>query len=226
MTARPKIGVTTSQEGGAIMWGFCKLAIGLTGGYAVRIHAGEEGASNGLDGLLIGGGDDVAPTLYGGVVDPAVRIDPERDRLELDCIEYANRRRLPILGICRGAQILNIARGGTLHPEVALFITDRVHRRTALPMKRIMIEAASRLHNLLGRRSVRVNAIHHQAIDRLGDGLTIVARDRHDLVQAVETDRPRFIMGVQWHPEFLIFSRGQRRLFRALVEAAEGQAGA
>src|SRR5690606_34960503 len=108
MTARPKIGVTTSQEGGAIMWGFCKLAIDLTGGDAVRIHAGEEGASNGLDGLLIGGGDDVAPTLYGGVVDPAIRIDPERDRLELDCIEHANRRRLPILGICRGAQILNI----------------------------------------------------------------------------------------------------------------------
>lgn len=225
MRGRPRIGVTTSRSGGGIMWAFCRLAVLLAGGQPVRMVAGDAGTCGDpgcgdLDGLVIGGGDDVAPTLYGGEIDPAIRIDPERDRLELRCIQHADQRKLPILGICRGAQILNVARGGSLHQEIAPFVTDREHRRTALPRKAIRIKPHSQLHHLLGALDVRVNAIHHQAIDKLGDGLMIVARDRYDLVQAVERRAGRFIMGVQWHPEFLMFSAGQRRLFKALVEAA------
>ncbi len=220
MRRRPRIGITTSRRGGGIMWAFCRTAVLMAGGAPVRIAAGDEHACPDLDGLVIGGGDDVAPTLYGGEVDPAIRIDPERDQLELRCIGLADRRKLPILGICRGAQILNVARGGSLHQEIAPFITDRAHRRTALPRKTIRVAPHSQLHYLLGALEVRVNAIHHQAIDKLGDGLMIVARDRYDLVQAVERRAGRFIMGVQWHPEFLMFSAGQRRLFQALVGAA------
>lgn len=220
MKRRPRIGITTSRSGGGIMWAFCRTAVLLAGGAPVRITAGDDHVCRDLDGLLIGGGDDVAPTLYGGEIDPAIRIDAERDRLELRCISQADRSKLPVLGICRGAQILNVARGGSLHQEIAPFITDHHHRRTALPRKVIRITPHSQLHYLLGALHVRVNAIHHQAIDKLGDGLMIVARDRYGLVQAVERRAGRFIMGVQWHPEFLMFSAGQRRLFKALVRAA------
>jgi putative glutamine amidotransferase len=96
--------------------------------------------------------------------------------------------------------------------------------RTALPRKTIMIEPDSRLGRIIGRRRDRVNALHHQSIDRLGEGLRIVARDEHQIVQAVERLAEPFLVGVQWHPEFMVFNGGQQRLFRALAAASKARA--
>ena len=100
------------------MWLFNSSAILRGGGLPQRIVPGGGDSLSGLDGLVIGGGDDIAPTHYGGEVDPAIRLDPERDALELRALEVAFARGWPILGTCRGAQILNVARGGTLHRDI------------------------------------------------------------------------------------------------------------
>lgn len=220
MTARPLIGVTTSRGRGRIVWWFLRLAVWRAGGEAVRLVAGRRHEFRHLDGVVVGGGDDVAPTIYGGEVDPAVRVDPDRDRLELALLAHARAARLPVLGICRGAQMINVFEGGTLHEDIHAVYVEAPRQRTVLPRKTVHVAAGSRLGRILDATTYRVNALHHQSVDRLGDGLEIVARDDHDMVQAIEGTTPRYLIGVQWHPEFLMLDRGQQRLFRHLVAAA------
>lgn len=217
---RPRIGVTCSVGRGRIMWWFNRFALRRVGAEPVQLCADSTRGFDGLDGLVVGGGDDIVPTLYGGEIDPAIRLDPERDALELEALTHASRHRLPVLGICRGAQMINIARGGSNVQDIYETYEDAPRMRTALPRKRVRIAPDSLLARLLGAELCRVNAIHHQSVDRLGDGLRVVARDDWNIVQAIEGDGPRFLVGVQWHPEFLILNRGQRNLFRALVRAA------
>lgn len=217
---RPRIGVTSSAKHGLFMWWCNRFAIWRAGGRAVRLAPGKTTAPEGLDGFVVGGGDDIVPTLYGGQIDPAVRIDPERDALELAVLAHAFARALPVLGICRGAQMINVARGGSLHQDIYQAFEGVRRMRTVLPRKRVAVDPRSRLALLLGEGPCRVNALHSQAVDRLGAGLAAVARDEHGIVQAVEDADGPFLIGVQWHPEFLLFDRGQQALFRALVRAA------
>ncbi len=223
---RPRIGVTASRRGGRFMWWCNRLAVFRAGGRAVRLRPGDPLVLDRLDGLVIGGGDDITATLYGGELDPAVRIDPERDRLELGLLETAASRNWPTLGICRGAQMINVAFGGTLHADIHAIYREAPRLRTVMPRKTVRIEPGSRLHAILDCERCRVNALHHQSVDRLGRGLRVVARDEYDIVQGVERPEPPFLIGVQWHPEFLILDHGQQRLFRRLVTAARaGRAG-
>ena len=218
--ARPRIGITTSRKGGLILWLFLWLAVRRAGGRPVRLYAGKPFEPKELDGLLIGGGDDIEATLWGGEIDPSIRVDPERDRLELHMLTHAETRCLPVLGVCRGAQILNVFLGGTLHGDIHVAYPEAKRIRTILPRKDVDIKSGSRLDRILNCKRCRVNALHHQSIDRLGDGLEIVARDTGGIVQGIEHTGERFVLGVQWHPELLVFNRGQQRLFRRLVEAA------
>lgn len=175
----------------------------------------------GLDGLIIGGGDDVGVELYGGDLMPHSRFDEARDRLEIALIEEAESRRLPILGVCRGAQLINVARGGTLHEDIYETYPDAHRIHTPLPRKCVRIAPGSRLAGIVGEEPSRVNALHRQSVDRLGDGLRPVAWDEAGVVQAIEaTARDRLVVGVQWHPEYLVASRRDWRLFKALAEAA------
>lgn len=198
------------------MWLFNALAILRGGGWPRRIVPGED-SLDGLDGIVIGGGDDIAPTLYGGEIDPAIRLDPDRDALELRALDLAFARGWPILGTCRGAQILNVARGGTLHREIYEAFAEARRLRTPLPRKTVNVVAGSRLHETLGRECTRVNALHHQAIWRPGDGLEVVAHDEDGIVQAIEGTRDGFMVAVQWHPEFLVHDLGQMRLYAELI---------
>lgn len=218
--SRPRIAVTTSRGWGRWLWWWCWLAITRAGGRAVRLKPGRAWELDRMDGLLIGGGDDISPTIYQGEVDLAVKVDPERDRLELEALEHAAQRALPVLGICRGSQMINIFRGGSLHGDIYAVYQQAPKLRTVLPRKTVHVTPGSQLDAILDCRRCRVNALHHQAVDRVGDGLAVVARDDHDMVQAVEGRGERFLMGVQWHPEFLVFDRGQQRLFHRLVDAA------
>jgi putative glutamine amidotransferase len=150
---------------------------------------------------------------------PDSRIDPARDALDLAPIRDAARRGLPVLGVCRGAQMLNVEAGGTLHADLYTAHGDHPRMRTPLPRKRVRLAPDSRIGALMRRPSAVVNSLHHQAIDRPGAGLRVVGRDRWGSIQAVEAAGARFCIGVQWHPEFRIFQRAQRRLFEGFVAA-------
>lgn len=148
------------------------------------------------------------------------RLDLARDRLERTLLAEAVRRDLPVLGICRGAQLLNVHFGGTLFAELDSFHEETRAMRTVLPRKRVAIEPRSRLATVLGTTVCRVNALHRQAIRTLGAGLSVVARESNGVVQAVEQSNHPFRIGVQWHPELLPQDRRQVRLFTGLVDVA------
>lgn len=190
------------------------------GGSAVRLTVGQKLSLDGLDGVIVGGGDDISATIYGGEIDPAVRLDPERDELELQALARAFEKGLPVLGICRGAQMINVFLGGSLYTDVYAVYAQAPRQRTVLPRKTVHVSPDSRLGIILDCLTCRVNALHHQSVNQLGHGLRVVARDDHDMIQAIEGPDHRFLIGVQWHPEFLIFDAGQQRLFRHLVRAA------
>jgi len=216
---RPLIGITTSDHKSLLAWWCDWLSVWRAGGKPLRISPSRP-LTQAVDGLIIGGGDDIGAQRYGGEVQLDVRIDPARDELELGLLDHYLPSRLPILGICRGAQMINIHCGGSLIEDIQTTYSHIKKRRMVLPRKRIEIEPFSQLADILNRRYCNVNSLHHQAVDCPGDGLKVVARDRDDLVQAIESERHPFLIGVQWHPEFLLFSRSQQRLIQALVEAA------
>ena len=251
----PIIGVTGPDRGGGAAWWFIRFAVWLADGHAVRITPRRPRTIDGLDGLIIGGGADVDPTLYGQellhVTEKKKRDEPAwmwvsglvlfpftwlmrklsavpvttgqnaaRDELEMKLIDQAVQRRLPILGICRGEQLINVYFGGSLHQGLAGLYVEDPEIRTILPRKRIVVEEGSCLANVLGRRPVRVNALHRQAIDRLGRGMRVGARDRNGIVQAIEHESLPLVVGVQWHPEYLPQMPQQRALFKTLVRRA------
>lgn len=146
-----------------------------------------------------------------------------RDEFELACFEHAREHGLPVLGICRGAQLINVALGGRLFRDLTGFYEESAAIRSILPRKSVAIEPQTRLHAIIGDERCRVNALHRQAIDaaRLGTGLRVAARETSGVVQAIESvDTRAFLLGVQWHPEYLPQHAAHRRLFAALVAAA------
>ncbi|RVV98170.1 gamma-glutamyl-gamma-aminobutyrate hydrolase family protein [Mesobaculum littorinae] len=220
MTERPLIGVTTSRQSGWRIFPLVALNLWLAGGRGVRWVAGRPSDIATVDGLIIGGGDDISPDLYGGEIITSARLDPDRDAMEQCLVEEAMARGKPVLGICRGAQMLNVALGGTLHEDAYGVYTASDRHWTILPRKEIEIVPDTRLGRLAGVRPMRVNALHSQAVKELGAGLRIAARDTGGMVQAVERVEEPFALGVQWHPEHLFYAYRQRALFRALVAAA------
>jgi putative glutamine amidotransferase len=221
---RPLIGVTTSRRSGWRVFPFIALNLWLAGGRGVRWGAGRPADLTRVDGIVIGGGDDISPDLYGMEVLTTARLDPARDALEHGLARDALLRNLPVLGICRGAQMLNIAAGGSLHQNAwEVYPTSRPVT-TVLPKREIRVEANARLALITGTDPMRVNALHSQSVDRLGEGFRVAATDSGGMVQAIERTQDPFALGVQWHPEYLLYARRQRALFRALVTAARARA--
>ncbi len=229
MNRRPLVGVSGPDRRGATAWLMTNAAIVRAGGRASRLTpsrfgSGELLAAASLDALVLGGGADIDSARY--THDESVgatlghRVDSARDGFELALLQRVLERGIPVLGICRGAQLLNVQFGGSLYGDVADLYLDSPHVRSVLPRKRIHIERDSRLAGILDSTSCWVNALHHQAIHRLGEGLRIVARDDAGVVQAIEGSGPMFCVGVQWHPEFMPQERRQRALFAALVREA------
>ena len=220
---RPLIGVTVSRRSGWRIFPLMALSIWLGGGRATRWQAGDDDVDlDSVDGVVIGGGDDIAPALYGGELRLDVRLDPDRDTLEQEVLRGAFDRRLPVLGICRGSQMLNVVLGGTLHQDAYRVYQSR-HYRTVLPRKRVEIGEDTLLARSARARCLYVNALHSQAVDALGEGLSVAARDDGGMIQAIERSSDPFALGVQWHPEHLFYRRAHRRIFHSLVAAAKAR---
>jgi putative glutamine amidotransferase len=177
----------------------------------------------GIDGLLLSGGGDIEPIRYGAPAAPEVDgVDRARDGWELALVAAAIERGVPVLGICRGAQILNVAAGGTLVQHLPDH-TDQVHRdreRFGEIVHGVRIARGSRLARAMGRARAGVNTLHHQAVDQVGLGLEAVAWGPDGFVEAVEGVAHARILGVQWHPELLADVPGHPELFRWLVDEA------
>jgi len=217
---RPLIAVTGPRRGALAPRCFVHLALRCAGARTVHLTPARPAADERWHGVVVTGGHDIEPVLYAEAPAVVPRYDPERDAFESQILDDALARDLPLLGICRGAQLLNVRLGGSLHQDLRSHRRHTSKRRTLLPLKHLLVVDGTLLHALLRHRQVRVNSLHDQAIHRLGTGLRVAARDRDAIVQAVEDPDRVFALGVQWHPEFLLWSAAQRRLFHALVEAA------
>lgn len=147
--------------------------------------------------------------------------DHDRDEMELYWLRKAESEGLPVLGICRGAQLMNVAGGGKLHLDVSLVYKKAIYPANWFSYifyrKKIAIQNGSLLHKILGRTIVRVNSIHKQSIAELADGLVVTAKEDNGVIQAIEKPGHNFYLGVQFHPEFLIYSKIFRRIFEQLV---------
>lgn len=180
------------------------------------------------EAVVINGGGDVGPEAYGAQPHPETGwLDAERDRFELALTLGAIERGVPVLGVCRGLHVLNVALGGTLVQHLP-DVTDLAHdvrEPYDEPAHAVRVEEGSRLAGILGAREAEVNTVHHQAADELGSGLKVTARAPDGIVEAIEST-DGWAVGVQWHPELMDrrYDAEQLTLFQALVEAAQGRA--
>ena len=206
-------------------------AVTASGGAAVLLPPQPDPADAaaavlaGIDALILTGGIDVQPELYGAgrhpLTDPA---RPDRDAWELALFAEAQRRRVPVLAICRGLQLVNVARGGTLHQHLPEALGTERYRIGGGVFARNTVEivAGSTVAGILGAGAFDVHSYHHQGIDRLGEGLVPVATSDDGLVQAFESPPGEpYLVGVQWHPEE---NAVDRRLFAGLVAEASARA--
>ncbi|MCL6552397.1 MAG: gamma-glutamyl-gamma-aminobutyrate hydrolase family protein [Firmicutes bacterium] len=235
---RPRILITTrrlpaeaaARAGAGRSAAFYAGAVRDAGGDPVLVAPGDPLPAR-VDGVLLSGGVDVHPRHYRQAIHPGVAhtltLDEQRDLLELDLARRALDHDLPVLGICRGAQVLTVAAGGTLWQDLSLAGVDPTrHDQDGRhadwePAHGIRVEPASRLAGVLGGGALGVNSFHHQAIASPAPGFAVVARADDGTVEAVESTGHRFAVGVQWHPERMVAHHPvQRRLFAALVAAA------
>ncbi len=182
---------------------------------------------NRFDGFVLSGGGDVDPALYGGHLDATVHsIDPERDAFECALIPLVLQADKPLLAICRGAQILNVALGGSLYEDIPSALPAALRHDWYPNIPRdylahtVEIEQGSRLAEILGTRKLRTNSLHHQAIRQPAPALEVVAYAEDGIIEAMELAGKRFAIGVQWHPECLPEEPAMQRLFSEFVNAA------
>ena len=210
---------------------------GAGGAPVVLPPVGDERAAEALirslDGLLLSGGSDLDPGYYGEEPVPELGVTlPERDAFEMALVGLALRRGMPVFGICRGMQVLNVALGGTLYQDLpSQWDRDLLKHRQDTPKwqptHEVRVSEGSYIAEVMGRRSAKVNSYHHQGIRDLADGLVVTGRSTDGVIEAVEAEdlSARWLLGVQWHAEAM---RGagpqQESLFEAHVSAAEGHA--
>jgi putative glutamine amidotransferase len=228
--SKPLIGITTYVT--AARWSYWDdeaalvplayvAAVERAGGRPLLVPPSENGVEETLDavdGLVFSGGSDLDPELYDqDPHDETTGIEPERDRAELSLLQAALARDMPVLAVCRGSQVLNVARGGDLVQHLPELVGDEKHKHTpgAFADHDISLEAGTRLAALLGERAP-VKSHHHQGLGRVGEGLRVAAHAEDGTIEAVEDPGRRFVLGVLWHPE----AGGDMRLFEELVREA------
>jgi putative glutamine amidotransferase len=199
----------------------------------LELSMGVANALEGIDGLMLTGGDDVDPALYDQTPhDAALEIDRERDEFEIPLVKGARDRGLPILAICRGVQVLNVAAGGTLVQDIPSQVTGALEHRLTVPphtpfelAHEIWIDKDTLLSRLMSDRlsgadTCDVNSRHHQAVGQVAPGFRVSATAPDGVVEAIEDSSSRFCLGVQWHPENFWRTGEFRPLFEGFLDAA------
>jgi putative glutamine amidotransferase len=239
--SQPLIGVSTSITVGeyperAYVNSAYLRAVEQAGGIPVLLPpqlsaAARETLWRRLDALVLTGGGDIEPTRFGESAHPSTTlVSTDRDGLELELVDRALRDDVPLFGICRGLQVLNVALGGTLHQHVPDTVGDAVQhsqkekRDVATHPVKLLTEG-TRLGEIIASPELAVNSFHHQALRTLGRGLREVAWAPDQVIEAIEhEDRRRFVVAVQWHPEDLVAHHAAARaLFTAVVDAARAR---
>lgn len=184
-----------------------------------------------IDGLLLSGGVDIDPIHYGQEPAPKLGlVDPVRDEFEMALMKGARDAGMPVLAICRGIQLMNVAFGGTLIQDIpsSVKVPSKHDQDTLQPDAlghSVDIESGTRLHEIAGVERTRVNTFHHQAVDRVAEGFVVSARSLDGVIEGLEDPSHPYCIGVQWHPERRSEDAMTRRLFRSVVEAAAQAAG-
>jgi putative glutamine amidotransferase len=219
-----RAGVTYRFEQKVVRYEF---ALRLAGIEPVRISPGVEVDIDSLDGLVFTGGTDINPARYGQPRDPQTEDpDDERDEMELRVLEQALASDVPVLAICRGMQLFNVAHGGTLIQHLPSADRHSQKLPDAPPGRHeathsVLVTPNTRLAAIAAKDELQVNSRHHQAVDRVGDGLVVSAVSADGVIEALEQPGPRFAVAVQWHPEDRILaSEADRKLFEAFAHAA------
>lgn len=238
---RPLIGITadheTNRHGQAvsILTEAYSTAVADAGGIPVLISSALHESTFGalfarLDGLLLAGGGDLDPANYRSEHrGRLLNVHPPRDQLELELARMAASKGKPLLGICRGCQVLNVALGGTLYPDLPTMPAGSIthdlpgNERSVL-VHQVTVEPGTQLKQILREDMIGVNSHHHQGLRELGTALRVAARAPDGLVEAVELEGHPFCLAVQWHPEWLTHQRWTEDLFRFFVAAASTHA--
>jgi len=231
MARAPRIAITTygrNEKGRFTLPAPYVEAVRRAGGVPLLVAPGETRVEELLeivDAVVLAGGPDVDPALYGGARHPKLTaLDPERDATEIALLRGVLARATPALCICRGMQVLNVALGGTLIEHVPDEVGEQVpHRREDYVPHAVELERGSKLAAVLGTTACSPASSHHQALRRVAAQLAVVARAPDGIVEGVELRSHPWLLGVQWHPEHTAASDPtQQRLFDALVAAASG----
>ena len=198
-------------------------AVEAAGCEAMAVSVERWPTLEGIDGLLLMGGTDINPKLYGQSVQEHVDVpDDERDEVEWRLLSEAMDRDIPILAICRGMQLLNVHHGGSLIQHLGSSRHDTGFEDKGAVAHKVSIEPSSHLAQIVGTTQLGVNSRHHQAVDRIGEGLRVSARDSEDpnIVEGLEQPNRRFLVAVQWHPEDQAPGTAeQRRIFESFAHA-------
>lgn len=222
---RPIIGVTKPDKGEWLAYYALHFAIWMAGGEATAITSKAPRDPHSIDGLLFGGGSDVFPDRYGGLLKAGHRYDLARDDMEASWAEAALEHDIPVLGVCRGMQMLNVLEGGTLYPDLShheeKYPISFLHR--IFYRKTVVLAPGGWLSRISGSKKIEVNSIHTQSLKALGAGFKVIGAEANGLIQAIEHETRSFCVGVQFHPEFLLHRAFARRIFHSLVEAARSR---
>jgi len=229
---RPIIGITMDTRDGApayhLNFDYAR-AVEKAGGLPLALPYKTDIALvpqfvNLLDGLLFTGGNDLDPAAYDQPRHPkAVAVDPDRQTFEMALMAEVEKRRMPLLAVCLGCQVLNVYRGGSLHQFLPDFADKQEHRRVDGVARKhgITIDPESELGRLIGAKQIIANTFHKQAVDRIGRGLKVTATAEDGVIEGIEDPSFPMIMGVQWHPERLADSEAEHLApFKLLVKRA------
>ena len=220
-TKKPLVVVTGPDKKWRFGWWATRFMLFLVGLQGRYVTAKKPEILAGVRGVIIGGGDDIDPEHYGLTGDVNARYDFARDKLEMAMLHRALASNTPILGICRGSQLINVVLGGSLYQDIKPLRVNTPNRNSLFPIKWVDVIAKTQLAQALQATSVKINSLHSQAVDTLAPSLIVSARDRDNFIQATEVTDGRFIVGVQWHPEYMPYSTPQRQLFKKFAQAVK-----